>query len=75
MPFSGSAALVPQFGNGPNAINEARLRTALVLVGSGTAGAYHAGVLRALHDGPKPPKRSSSGATVDSGGRAPTASP
>ncbi|OFW08475.1 MAG: hypothetical protein A3H96_14830 [Acidobacteria bacterium RIFCSPLOWO2_02_FULL_67_36] len=27
-----------------------RLRTALVLVGSGTAGAYHAGVLRALHE-------------------------
>jgi hypothetical protein len=27
-----------------------RLRTALVLTGSGTAGAYHAGVLRALHE-------------------------
>jgi hypothetical protein len=27
-----------------------RLRTALVLAGSGTAGAYHAGVLRALHE-------------------------
>lgn len=27
-----------------------RLRTALVLSGSGTAGAYHAGVLRALHE-------------------------
>jgi hypothetical protein len=27
-----------------------RLRTAAVLIGSGTAGAYHAGVLRALHE-------------------------
>ena len=27
-----------------------QLRTALVLSGSGTAGAYHAGVLRALHE-------------------------
>src|SRR5206468_8388500 len=27
-----------------------RLRSALVLTGSGTAGAYHAGVLRALHE-------------------------
>ncbi|MBI4478277.1 MAG: patatin-like phospholipase family protein [Acidobacteria bacterium] len=27
-----------------------RLRTALVLTGAGTAGAYHAGVLRALHE-------------------------
>jgi hypothetical protein len=27
-----------------------RLRTALVLTGSGTAGAYHAGILRALHE-------------------------
>ena len=27
-----------------------RLRTALLLTGSGTAGAYHAGVLRALHE-------------------------
>ncbi|MGH9332068.1 MAG: patatin-like phospholipase family protein, partial [Vicinamibacterales bacterium] len=27
-----------------------RRRTALVLAGSGTAGAYHAGVLRALHE-------------------------
>jgi hypothetical protein len=27
-----------------------RLRTALVLVGTGTAGAYHAGVLRAIHE-------------------------
>ena len=27
-----------------------RLRTAFVLTGSGTAGAYHAGVLRALHE-------------------------
>ena len=27
-----------------------RLRTALVLSGSGTAGAYHAGILRALHE-------------------------
>src|SRR5437899_6161397 len=26
------------------------LRTALVLTGTGTAGAYHAGVLRALHE-------------------------
>src|SRR5437764_7951065 len=27
-----------------------RLRTAVVLTGTGTAGAYHAGVLRALHE-------------------------
>ena len=27
-----------------------RLRTALLLTGSGTAGGYHAGVLRALHE-------------------------
>src|SRR5436190_12812822 len=27
-----------------------KLRTALVLIGTGTAGAYHAGVLRALHE-------------------------
>ena len=27
-----------------------RLRTAIVLTGTGTAGAYHAGVLRALHE-------------------------
>ena len=27
-----------------------RFRTALVLTGTGTAGAYHAGVLRALHE-------------------------
>ena len=27
-----------------------RLRTALVLTGTGTGGAYHAGVLRALHE-------------------------
>ena len=27
-----------------------QLRTALVLTGTGTAGAYHAGVLRALHE-------------------------
>jgi hypothetical protein len=27
-----------------------QLRTALVLIGTGTAGAYHAGVLRALHE-------------------------
>src|SRR6266487_1129810 len=27
-----------------------KLRTALVLSGTGTAGAYHAGVLRALHE-------------------------
>src|SRR5512139_779949 len=27
-----------------------RLRTALVLVGAGTAGAYHAGVLKAFHE-------------------------
>ena len=26
------------------------LRTALVLIGTGTAGAYHAGVARALHE-------------------------
>ena len=36
--------------NGPDRLYSTRLRTALVLSGSGTAGAYHAGVLRALHE-------------------------
>jgi hypothetical protein len=34
----------------PERVYSTRLRTALVLTGSGTAGAYHAGVLRALHE-------------------------
>jgi len=34
----------------PERLYSTRLRTALVLIGSGTAGAYHAGVLRALHE-------------------------
>jgi hypothetical protein len=34
----------------PERTYSTRLRTALVLTGSGTAGAYHAGVLRALHE-------------------------
>jgi hypothetical protein len=34
----------------PAEIYSPRLRTALVLTGTGTAGAYHAGVLRALHE-------------------------
>jgi hypothetical protein len=34
----------------PERMYSTRLRTALVLTGSGTAGAYHAGVLRALHE-------------------------
>jgi hypothetical protein len=34
----------------PERLYSTRLRTALVLTGSGTAGAYHAGVLRALHE-------------------------
>lgn len=34
----------------PERIYSTRLRTAVVLSGSGTAGAYHAGVLRALHE-------------------------
>ena len=34
----------------PDRLYSTRLRTALVLTGSGTAGAYHAGVLRALHE-------------------------
>ena len=34
----------------PDRVYSTRLRTALVLAGSGTAGAYHAGVLRALHE-------------------------
>src|SRR5438874_12428769 len=37
-PFSAAEPYSPQ------------LRTALVLTGTGTAGAYHAGVLRALHE-------------------------
>jgi hypothetical protein len=36
--------------NSPDRLYSTRLRTALVLAGSGTAGAYHAGVLRALHE-------------------------
>jgi Patatin-like phospholipase len=34
----------------PDRLYSTRLRTAVVLTGSGTAGAYHAGVLRALHE-------------------------
>lgn len=34
----------------PGRTYSTRLRTALVLTGSGTAGAYHAGALRALHE-------------------------
>jgi hypothetical protein len=34
----------------PHRSYSTRLRTALVFTGSGTAGAYHAGVLRALHE-------------------------
>ena len=34
----------------PERLYSTRLRTALVLAGTGTAGAYHAGVLRALHE-------------------------
>ena len=34
----------------PDRVYSTRLRTALVFTGSGTAGAYHAGVLRALHE-------------------------
>ena len=34
----------------PERTYSTRLRTALVFTGSGTAGAYHAGVLRALHE-------------------------
>ena len=38
-------------GSGPSVESYSpRLRTALVLTGTGTAGAYHAGVLRALHE-------------------------
>ena len=36
--------------NSPDRLYSTRLRTALVLSGSGTAGAYHAGVLRALQE-------------------------
>ena len=34
----------------PERVYSTRLRTAVVLTGTGTAGAYHAGVLRALHE-------------------------
>lgn len=34
----------------PERLYSTRLRTAVVLTGSGTSGAYHAGVLRALHE-------------------------
>jgi hypothetical protein len=34
----------------PDRLYSTRLRTALVLTGTGTAGGYHAGVLRALHE-------------------------
>jgi hypothetical protein len=34
----------------PDRLYSTRLRTAVVVTGSGTAGAYHAGVLRALHE-------------------------
>src|SRR5207302_7289896 len=36
--------------SGPADHYSPQLRTALVLTGTGTAGAYHAGVLRALHE-------------------------
>lgn len=36
--------------DGPERSYSTRLRTAVVLTGSGTAAAYHAGVLRALHE-------------------------
>src|SRR5204862_1397779 len=36
--------------SGPADHYSPQLRTALVLSGTGTAGAYHAGVLRALHE-------------------------
>jgi hypothetical protein len=39
-----------QTPDGPDRLYSTRLRTAVVLSGSGTAGAYHAGVLRALHE-------------------------
>jgi hypothetical protein len=34
----------------PDRLYSTRLRTAVLMTGSGTAGAYHAGVLRALHE-------------------------
>ena len=34
----------------PDRAYSTRLRTALLFTGTGTAGAYHAGVLRALHE-------------------------
>src|SRR5687767_7782888 len=34
----------------PERLYSTRLRTAVVITGTGTAGAYHAGVLRALHE-------------------------
>ena len=34
----------------PDRVYSTRLRTALVLTGSGTGAAYHAGVLRAFHE-------------------------
>ncbi|HTI38198.1 MAG TPA: patatin-like phospholipase family protein [Vicinamibacterales bacterium] len=37
-------------GDTPDRAYSTRLRTAVVLTGVGTAGAYHAGVLRALHE-------------------------
>lgn len=36
--------------DGPGRHYSTRLRTAVVLTGSGTAGAYHAGILRAFHE-------------------------
>lgn len=36
--------------DGPERLYSTRLRTAVVVTGTGTAGAYHAGVLRALHE-------------------------
>jgi hypothetical protein len=44
-----SDALRPPAGLAPDTYSPQR-RTALVLTGTGTAGAYHAGVLRALHE-------------------------
>lgn len=46
---SATPTSVPQTSSTPR-LYSPRLRTALVLSGTGTAGAYHAGVLRALHE-------------------------
>ena len=46
-PVPGAPVITP---DSPDRQYSTRLRTALVLTGVGTAGAYHAGVLRALHE-------------------------